>query len=146
MKWKYLALPILLVLPVIASCTPEQIAIFEQLNPEQQTAVVNHIRSTQARQASTSSRDCYEAVDKYWPESSRSWIKTIIRRESNNTPTAQNSSSSAAGCLQILRIHAPRFTKLGYSWSDRYNPDVNILVGLDLYREAGASPWRLTNY
>ena len=138
MKWKLLTLPILLVPVLLSACTPNQVSLFQSLTPQQQDAVVTHMRSRPAP-----SRDCYEAIDKHWPASSRSWARSIVWRESRNNPSAQNSRSTAAGCLQLLKAHAPRFTKLGYGWSDRYNPDVNILVGLDLYREAGTSPWRL---
>lgn len=86
---------------------------------------------------------CHAIVDQVWPASSRVWAHKIVKRESNGQASAQNKRSSAAGCFQLLRIHAPRFTKLGFSWSQRYNARANTLVALDLYREVGSSPWRL---
>ena len=52
--------------------------------------------------------------------------------------------STARGCWQLLlSLHSGRFSKLGYSPSQWADPDVNTLVALDLYREAGTSPWSL---
>lgn len=86
---------------------------------------------------------CHRAVDTMWPASSRSWAHKIVQRESGGNPTAKNRSSSASGCFQMLSIHAPRFSKLGYSWSnDRFRADAGVRVALDLYNEQGQGPWR----
>lgn len=122
----------------ITACTPAMQDAWRAMSPAERSSYVRYI------EGDTSSRDCYEAIDRHWPASSRSWARGIVNRESGGDPRAQNPRSSAAGCLQLLALHSGRFSKLGYSWErDRYNPDVNILVGLDLYREAGTSPWRL---
>lgn len=131
---------------LLAACTPEQVAVFHTLAPDQQAKVVDHVVSAPYEWRSmgeNGSTDCYAAIDRHWPASSRSWARSIVWRESRNQPTAQNRSSSAAGCFQLMRLHAARFQKLGYGWADRYNADANTLVALDLYREAGTSPWRL---
>lgn len=139
MKWKLLALPILLVPVLLSACTPNQVSLFQSLTPQQQDAVVAHMRSRPAP-----SRDCYEAIDKHWPASSRSWARSIVWRESRNNPSAANSRSSARGCWQLLLgTHSGRFNKLGFSPSQWANPDINTLVALDLYYAAGTSPWRL---
>lgn len=135
---RYLILPTILLLGVAASCTPNEIAVFSFLTPPQQNQVIHSIRTKQA------SSDCYQAIAKHWPASSQSWARSIVWRESRNNPTAQNRSSSAAGCFQMTRVHAGRFQRLGYSWAnDRYNADANTRVAFDLYREAGARPWSL---
>lgn len=87
---------------------------------------------------------CAQAVDRIWPASSKAWAHRIVWRESRGDTTAKNPRSTASGCLGILAVHSPRFTKLGYSWKkDRFDPVANIRVGLDLYQEQGSRPWRL---
>lgn len=98
------------------------------------------ITSAAACAAPPSGRTCRDAVDTWWPASSRAWMHSIIQRESRGIATAQNPSSSAAGCTQLLKMHAYRIPG---GWGQRYNPDANILGALDLYREAGTSPWSL---
>lgn len=87
------------------------------------------------------SADCYEAVDKHFPAHSREWFKGIVWRESRNQHWAQNPGSSAAGCAQLLKLHAWRFNATGSSWDHRYNPDANIKAAAHLFGEAGRSPW-----
>jgi hypothetical protein len=86
---------------------------------------------------------CHGAVDYLWPAESRSWAHRIVDRESGGDPRAQNPSSSAAGCAQLLKMHAWRFSSTGTSWAHRYDAKANIAAALHLYREAGASPWAL---
>ena len=124
----------------LTACTPTQIEVFKSLDPTTQQTVIQQIRT----QNQTRSVDCYQAIDKHWPATSQSWARSIVWRESNNQPHAQNRSSSAAGCFQLTRVHAGRFQKLGYDWAnDRYNADANARVAFDLYREAGVRPWSL---
>lgn len=85
---------------------------------------------------------CHEAVDNVWPEGSRAWAHRIVERESRGRPTAQNRRSSAAGCFQLLRLHSGRFSRVGYTWGDRYDATANALAALDLYTEQGRRPWR----
>jgi len=67
-----------------------------------------------------------------------------VWRESRNNPAAANTRSTARGCWQLLLgTHGRRFAKLGFSTAQWADPDVNTLVALDLYREAGTRPWRL---
>ncbi len=87
---------------------------------------------------------CHAAVDRYWPASSRSWFHGVVQRESHGIATAKNKRSTASGCGQLLVGHSARFRKLGYTWEhDRFNAVANIRVCLDLYKEVGASPWRI---
>ncbi len=88
---------------------------------------------------------CAQAVDRIWPPASKGWAHRVVWRESRGDTTARNRRSTASGCWQLLRIHAPRFVKLGYDWGDRYDPVANTLVALDLYREQGTRPWALTS-
>jgi hypothetical protein len=87
---------------------------------------------------------CHAAVDAYWPASSQAWAHRIVQRESRGIPTAANRRSSARGCWQMLvRLHGRRFTAVGCSpamWSDAR---CNTLAALNLYQQAGRSPWRL---
>lgn len=113
-----------LTLPVAVACTPEQEAA---------------VRGLLAQQEAT--RTCHGAVDHLWPEASRAWAHRIVDRESGGTATAQNRSSSAAGCFQLLSMHAWRFRATGSDWSQRYNAAANTRAALHLYRQAGAQPW-----
>ena len=115
-------LAVVAVIVVLAGCTPAQVAAWTEWHQSTQT--------------------CHGAVDALWPANSRSWAHRIVNRESGGRPTAQNRRSSAAGCFQLVKVHAGRFAKVGYSWSDRYDAAANTLAALDLYRSAGSRPWR----
>lgn len=121
------------------ACTPEQVAVFKTLNPAQQQAVLA------ALQKKSASPDCYTAIDRHW-HGDKSWARKIVSRESGNNPAAQNRYSSAAGCFQLLQMHAHRFNAVGCSWAQRYDADCNTKAAFHLYREAGRSPWALTDY
>ena len=82
-------------------------------------------------------------MEAVWPAGTHAKAKAIIHRESRNNPQAQNRRSTAAGCFQLLRLHSGRFRALGFDWSQRYDPAVNARVALDLYRDAGWSPWAM---
>jgi hypothetical protein len=84
--------------------------------------------------------DCYSAIDRYWPASSRQWAKGIVWRESRNTPTAANRRSTASGCWQLLSMHWWRIPGGG---ARRFDADANTLGALSLYRQAGTRPWAL---
>lgn len=87
--------------------------------------------------------DCFAAVSTVWPPALQAKARSIVWRESRNRPSAQNRRSSAAGCFQMLKLHSPRFARLGFNWStDRYDAWANASVALDLYREQGWRPWR----
>lgn len=114
-------LVLMLVIPLMA-CTPTEMALFRQVY---------------AARTST----CHGSVDILWPSSSRAWAHSIVNRESRGIATAQNRYSTAAGCFQLLQIHAWRFDAVGCSWSQRYNAYCNVKAALHLYREAGTRPW-----
>ena len=135
-----------------AACTPGQITAYQHVmangTPAEQAAATAAVDAWKANPpyetaSMGESPDCYAAIARHWPAGSQAWARGIVSRESGNQPGAQNASSTAAGCFQMLRLHEGRFNKLGYTWADRYDPDVNTLVALDLYREAGTAPWRL---
>jgi len=105
----------------LTACTPEEIAWWES----EATPI-----------------GCHEAVDRYWPSSSQGWAHRIVDRESGGDPTAQNSHSSAAGCMQLVRVHAHRYDATGSSWSMRYDARANIRAALNLYLEQGTRPWQ----
>lgn len=123
----------------LAACTPVQVELFHSLAPEDQAKVVSELQRQQAERP----RDCYSAMEQVFPPSTWSWMRSIIHRESRNNPAAQNSSSTAAGCAQLLRLHAHRFDAVGCSWAQRYDAHCNMKAAYHLYREAGSSPWRL---
>ena len=138
MKWKLLALPILLVPVLLSACTPNQVSLFQSLTPQQQDAVVTHMRSRPAP-----SRDCYEAIDKHWPASSRSWARSIVWRESRNQSTARNPRSTSRGCFGLLQsLHGWRYNAVGCQLSAWMDPDCSVRAALHLYNEAGVLPWR----
>lgn len=124
----------------LAACTPAQVELFHSLTPEDQGRVVAELQ----RQRAERPLDCYTAMEQVFPPSAWAWGRSIIHRESRNNPSAQNRSSTAAGCWQTLSLHRGRYSRLGYSWErDRYNALANTRVAYDLYLEAGTSPWRV---
>lgn len=160
------ALLIISSIVLLASCDPSDPAqrrAFYDLNPElgaevtaetlnePQRAVLAHIQAEQGKflaavaAAQRDSGDCYVEMREVFPPHAWDRMAAIIHRESRGNPAAQNPTSTAAGCTQLLRLHSPRFSKLGYSWErDRYNAAANIRVAYDLWLAAGWSPWRLT--
>lgn len=148
----------------LTACDPSDPVQFQQwidLNPtegryvsaetmnEPQRAVVDHIQAEQGKFLAAvaayeaRSADCYGAIRRVWPSSTWSWADSIVRRESNNTPSADNPSSSASGCFQLLSLHAWRFDAVGCSWGLRYDAVCNAKAAYHLYQAAGSSPWRL---
>jgi Transglycosylase SLT domain len=114
------------------ACTPFEIGIFRSLSPSAQGAVALELATP----------SCHRAVDLLWPKASRAWAHRIVHRESRGNPYAQNRGSSAAGCFQLLKLHAWRFLRVGYTWADRYHARANVLAALHLFHEQGARPWR----
>ena len=84
---------------------------------------------------------CHEAVDMYWPASSRAWAHKVVQRESTGNAGAQNRRSSAAGCFGIIR-GTWNAQGTGIPWSARYDAASNVQVALVLYQRAGTRPWR----
>jgi hypothetical protein len=115
-----------------SACTPAMQDAWRAMSPAERDAYVRYVDG--------GSVDCYQALDRHWPASSRQWARGIVARESGGDPRAQNPRSSAAGCFQLLSIHAHRVPG---GWGNRYDADANTLAALDLYREAGTSPWAL---
>lgn len=88
--------------------------------------------------ASTTS--CHAAVDAIFPASARGRAHQIVQRESGGNPRAQNRRSTAAGCFQLLSMHADLFR---YGWGTRYDAAENVLAAFKLYAGSGWIPWRL---
>jgi hypothetical protein len=124
----------------LLACQPHEVAVFKTLSPEHQQNVLNTLSS----RAPASSSDCYGALGHF--SGDHGMARKVIHRESRNNPAAQNRSSSAAGCFQLLSMHAHRFDAVGCSWAQRYNAVCNVKAADHLYRAAGWSPWRLTTY
>jgi hypothetical protein len=111
-------------------------AVFGSLTPPQQGGVVDYL-------SGTSGTDCYSALN-YFP-GDQATARRVIWRESRNTPTAQNSSSSAKGCWQIMQsIHASKYYAVGCTPSDWSDPVCNTKVAALLYQQVGWSPWAST--
>jgi len=93
---------------------------------------------------------CNAAIDVWWPAQHRAWAKSIVWREARNLPAAANRRSSARGCFQLLQsLHAGRYNKFrgwGCSPAKWSNADCNALAALDLFKQAGKTPWRVTRY
>ncbi len=127
-----------------AACTPHQVSTYMIAKTSGDPAAAAAADRAVADWHNRRSADCYEAIDRHWPAASRAWARGIVWRESRNNPAAANTRSTARGCWQLLLgTHGRRFAKLGFSTAQWADPDVNTLVALDLYREAGTSPWRL---
>lgn len=116
-----------------AACTPEEVALFKSLTPDQQTVVL---------EARWPSEDCNAAIDRWWP-GDKAWAKRIVYRESRNTPSARN-PSGASGCFQMmLPLHTRRFNAVGCTAAEWSNPACNTRAAWHLYQEVGPSPWNL---
>ena len=130
----------------VTACTPAQQAAWKAMSPQERENYVAHIEGRPPYETADmgESVDCYSALDRHWPASSRSWARGIIWRESRNQPAAANPSSTARGCGQLLlSLHGWRFTAVGCSPAQWADPDCNVRAMLHLYREAGTSPWSL---
>lgn len=123
---------------ISSACTQQQKALFLSLPKDQQIAVANHLSSSQ------SGGSCHSAVRSVWPSHLWGWADKIVSRESGGSPTAQNRSSSAAGCFQIIK--GTWNANAACSWSARYDAMCNAKTAWTLYQRAGTSPWKLTNY
>lgn len=121
-------------------CSAQQVATFQTLTPAQQASVAAGLYRPDETGLYVPPGDCHAAVDALWPAASRAWAHRIVQRESRGIATAQNPTSSAAGCFQLLRLHAWRIPG---GWANRYNATANIRGALSLYREAGTRPWAL---
>ena len=117
--------------------TLEQRSVVKALQ-DQQNAYFLGIIASQQRPT-----DCISAMKQVFPPSAWGWGEGIIMRESGNTPTAQNPSSTAAGCLQLLKMHDHRYYAVGCTPAQKYDALCNIKAGYNLYQEAGTSPWQL---
>lgn len=114
----------------MAACTPEERAILGAMWEWQVSP----------------SADCYEAIDKHWPQESQGWADGVMWRESRNNPSAANTSSSARGCFQLLlSYHSWRYRAVGCSSGQWMDPDCNVKAAVHLYLEQGTTPWRLTS-
>jgi hypothetical protein len=154
-KVKYMLIAVLSIMSiaVISSCTPEQVAIFRTLSPEDQAKVVQALQDQQAMQrhaffvgvhaSQQDSGDCFVEMRKVFPASAWNWATSIINRESRGIPTAQNPSSSAAGCWQMLAMHDHRYYAVGCVPSQKYQARCNNRAAYHLYQAAGTSPWRV---
>ena len=137
----------------LTACTPEEVAIFKTLSPQDQGKVIKAVQDQQAMQrhayfvgihnAQTRPTDCLSAMRQVFPASSWNWGTAIIMRESGNNPSAQNPSSSAAGCWQMLSMHNHRYYTVGCSPAQKYDALCNTKAAYTLYQAAGTSPWRL---
>lgn len=130
----------------LTACTPREIQIFNTLTPAQQESVKkDQAQKVQlAKYKITSSRDCYGAIAIYWPASLQPWARSIVWRESRNTPTAANPTSSARGCFQmLLRYSAPFYARVGCTNAMWSNATCNVRAAYEMYKVAGKSPWRL---
>lgn len=133
----------------LTACTPEEIAIFNTLSPEDQGKVIAALQEQQQTQfvgvhtAQSRPTDCLTAMRQVFPASTWGWAQSIITRESGNDPSADNPSSSAAGCWQLLAMHDHRYGAVGCSPAQKYDALCNAKAAYHLYQAAGTSPWRL---
>lgn len=124
------------------TATPAQNAVLTELarqsEERQRNAYYLGIIASQQRPT-----DCISAMHQVFPTSAWSWGEGIIMRESHNTPSAQNPSSSAAGCWQLLAMHDHRYYSVGCTPAQKYDALCNNKAAYHLYQAAGTSPWRL---
>ena len=132
-----LGLLIGMALAIAVSCTPEEVAAFKSLSPDDQGRV---LAALGAPEGHSGGGDCYSALHHF--PGDHATARRIIHRESRNDPAARNPRSSARGCWQLLHsLHAHRYSAVGCSptqWSD---PVCNTKAAAHLYRQAGWTPW-----
>ncbi len=115
----------------VCSCSTAEVDAFLHLAPDQQAAVLEHMAPA---------ADCNRAVELVWPQRLWTWAKTIVWRESRNTPTAQNRQSSSAGCFQVIRSTWIA-NAAGVPWTRRYDALANARVAWAIYQSGGPSQW-----
>lgn len=71
----------------------------------------------------------------------RAKVESVMLCESGFNPRAQN-ASGASGLMQIMPVHAPRFSKRGWNYeSDKFDPIKNLTIAAEIYKESGWGPW-----
>lgn len=73
-------------------------------------------------------------------ESWAAWAVRVAFCESGGNPDAVGRALEA-GLMQIHPANAPYVRRMGYAWSDLYDPEVNLLVAWSMYLESGPRPW-----
>lgn len=110
-------------------CTPEQVALWEQLVAERSADYEWMLR------------------DKFEPLGAGDWVVRVAWCESDMDPNAVNPSSGASGLLQIHPFwnkpnHSdPVAQYIGANWHRRFEPAINIEMGYRIYTAYGPSHW-----
>lgn len=121
---------------VLASCTPEQVAAWQQ-----------HVNFTAQRDGTPGYRhfdNCQQAVDHIfggrWDHGRASYVTW---RESRNVPTAQRPGSQFIGCAQLSAQIRATFLK-----GSAYDPYYNVLALRDAadHPDWGWCHWDIVNY
>jgi len=91
-----------------------------------------------------------DAIIAGWPISESPTILRVMQRESACNPLALNAKDSnggSRGLFQINSVHDRWLKQAGIikQRDDLFNPDVNILAALHLWRIVGWSAWALPN-
>lgn len=84
------------------------------------------------------------AIQQYFPEQYDKAVR-VVNCESGMNPDAV-SPTSDYGLFQINKVHRPMVERMGYSWSQIFDPYVNSRVARVIYDDAarrgnGWSPW-----
>lgn len=138
----------------IEEATVEQKAVLKHLHEEEQKRLfLIAVREHQERmflealaEQNRRPTDCISAMRQIFPASAHAWGHKVIMRESGNNPSAQNPSSTAAGCWQMLRMHDHRYYSVGCTPAQKYDALCNTKAAYTLYQAAGTRPWVLTSY
>lgn len=125
----------------LETATKPQLQVISALQEQQYHENQFYLGVLAAEQAK--SLDCIGAMHQVFPASVWGWAEGIIRRESGNDPGADNPTSSAAGCWQMLSMHDWRYGAVGCSAAQKYEALCNNKAAYHLYAAAGTSPWRL---
>lgn len=111
---------------------------------DRQTAYYLGIIAAEQQQRASLSTDCVAAMQAVWPAHMHGWAMGIMRRESGLYHAADNPSSSASGCWQLLSgLHADKYAAVGCHVSQAYDALCNNKAAYRLYQLAGTSPWNL---
>lgn len=80
-------------------------------------------------------------VSEYWTGADFDRAMSIMACESGGDPNAVSPTNDHGLFQHNARYAPPRFEAVGYTWSDRYDPEANIAAAHWLWERDGWQPW-----
>jgi hypothetical protein len=125
----------------VETATEPQLNVIRALQDQQAQANAYYLGIIESRRLST---DCGAAMRAVWPQHLWGWADGIMHRESRHFHAADNPTSSASGCWQLLSsLHADKYAAVGCHVSQWADAVCNNKAAYRLYQLAGKSPWNL---